>query len=113
MTVDEFLAWAEEQEGRYELYHGHVFAMSPERAGHAPTKFAVQRALANGIREAGLPCTLTPRVSALPPFGSLFACSPAPHYSTYSLPPISLNFPAISSMPAFAAISGVSFSFAA
>ncbi len=38
MTVDEFLAWAEGEEGRYELYHGQVYAMSPERAGHAQTK---------------------------------------------------------------------------
>lgn len=35
MTVDEFLAWASDKEGRYELYAGQVYAMSPERAGHA------------------------------------------------------------------------------
>ncbi len=46
MNVDEFLEWAEAQEGRYELYHGQVYAMSPERSGHALTKFAVQVALA-------------------------------------------------------------------
>jgi len=28
MTVDEFLAWAEAEEGRYELYHGQVYAMA-------------------------------------------------------------------------------------
>ena len=33
MTVDEFLAWAEGQKGRYELYNGVVYAMPPERAG--------------------------------------------------------------------------------
>jgi Uma2 family endonuclease len=60
MTVDEFLAWAEEQEGRYELYRGQVYAMSPERSAHALTKFAVQIALAEGIRKAGLPCTTYP-----------------------------------------------------
>ena len=35
MNVDEFLAWAEKEPGRYELYHGVVYAMSPERIGHA------------------------------------------------------------------------------
>jgi Uma2 family endonuclease len=29
MTVDEFLAWAEQQEGRFELHRGQVYAMSP------------------------------------------------------------------------------------
>jgi Uma2 family endonuclease len=60
MTVDEFLAWAEGQEGRYELYHGVVYAMAPERAQHAKVKFAVQTALANAIRKAGLPCHMLP-----------------------------------------------------
>jgi hypothetical protein len=31
MTVDEYLAWAEGQPGRYELLDGVVFAMSPGR----------------------------------------------------------------------------------
>jgi Uma2 family endonuclease len=60
MTVDEFLAWAEGREGRYELYHGVVYAMTPERAGHAKVKFAVQSALASGIRKADLPCHMLP-----------------------------------------------------
>jgi Uma2 family endonuclease len=60
MTVDEFLAWAEEQEGRYELFNGKVYAMAPERSAHALTKFAVRAALAEGIRRAGLPCVMYP-----------------------------------------------------
>ena len=60
MTVDEFLQWAEGQEGRYELYHGQVYAMSPERSGHAEAKFAVQVALADAIRKAGIPCHMLP-----------------------------------------------------
>lgn len=60
MTVDEFLAWAEAQPGRYELYNGVVYAMTPERAAHAELKFAVQTALADGIRRAGLPCHMLP-----------------------------------------------------
>ena len=34
MTVDDFLAWAETQEGRRELYDGVPVAMAPERAIH-------------------------------------------------------------------------------
>jgi Uma2 family endonuclease len=60
MTVDEFLQWAEGQEDRYELYQGSVYLMSPEQSGHALTKFAVQTALAEAIRQAGAPCTMYP-----------------------------------------------------
>lgn len=60
MTVDEFLAWAEDQEGHYELFNGQVYAMSPERSAHALTKFAVQAALSEGIRRARLPCIMYP-----------------------------------------------------
>src|SRR6266568_9352820 len=60
MTVDEFLAWAEDHPGRYDLLDGIVHAMSPEGAGHAKTKFAVQAALAAGIRARGLPCHMLP-----------------------------------------------------
>ena len=60
MTVDEFLAWAEGRPGRYELYAGMVYAMTPERARHAEVKFAVQTALLEGIRRAGLRCYMLP-----------------------------------------------------
>jgi Uma2 family endonuclease len=60
MTVDEYLAWAEGQEGRFELYAGRVYAMSPERAGHAKIKLAVQMALVAAIRKRGLPCHVLP-----------------------------------------------------
>ena len=60
MTVDEFLAWAKDQEGRHELFNGQVYAMAPERAGHARVKYAVQTALLQGIRKAGLPCHMLP-----------------------------------------------------
>jgi len=60
MNVDEYLAWAEDQPGRYELYAGEVYAMAPERAGHAKVKFAVQAALLAGVRRAGLPCHMLP-----------------------------------------------------
>ena len=60
MNVDEYLAWAERNPGRYELYDGVVYAMSPEGAGHAEVKFAVQSALAAGVRACGLPCYMLP-----------------------------------------------------
>lgn len=60
MTVDEFLAWAEGQDGRWELYNGVPYLMAPEQTGHGEVKFAVQAALLHGIRKAGLPCHMLP-----------------------------------------------------
>ena len=60
MSVDEFLAWAEGQEGRWELYNGVPYLMAPERAKHGKVKFAVQTALVQGIRRAGLDCHMLP-----------------------------------------------------
>jgi Uma2 family endonuclease len=56
MTVDEFLAWAEGRPGRYELFRGEVYAMSPENVGHTKTKGAIFSALRAAIRKYGLPC---------------------------------------------------------
>ena len=60
LTVDEFLAWAEGQPGRYELYCGAVYAMAPVRAGHAKVKFAVQTELRRAIAAAGRQCHMLP-----------------------------------------------------
>jgi Uma2 family endonuclease len=60
MTVDEYLAWAEDQPGRYELLNGAVYAMAPERAIHAKIKLAIHMALAAGIRAGNLPCHVMP-----------------------------------------------------
>src|SRR5271166_2758059 len=60
LTVDEYLAWAEQQPGRYELLDGAVVAMSPEGAGHAERKAAVHAALLSGIRARGVPCYALP-----------------------------------------------------
>ena len=60
MDVDEFLAWAESQPGKYELVDGVVFAMSPQRALRAEVKFSVQSALVAAIRSAGAPCRMLP-----------------------------------------------------
>jgi Uma2 family endonuclease len=60
MTVDEFLAWVERQPAKYELHNGYIVQMSPEGAGHAKIKFALQSALATAIRARGLPCHMLP-----------------------------------------------------
>jgi Uma2 family endonuclease len=60
MTVDEYLAWSEQQAGRYELLDGTVFAMAPQGAGHAEKKAAVHAALLAGIRARGVPCYAVP-----------------------------------------------------
>ena len=60
MTVDEFLAWAEGREGRWELHNGVPYAMSPERTGHAKVKAAVYTALLGAVRKADLPCHVLP-----------------------------------------------------
>jgi Uma2 family endonuclease len=56
MTSDEFIAWAMEQGGRYELAGGEIVAMAPESIGHTATKGEIFRRLADAIEAAGLPC---------------------------------------------------------
>ncbi len=60
MTVDEFLLWYVDQPGRFELYAGQVYAMSPERSYHAETKYAVQKELERAIKAAKIPCRMLP-----------------------------------------------------
>jgi Uma2 family endonuclease len=56
MTVDDFFAWAETQEGRWELFDGVPVAMAPERVIHSRVKLRVTNALERAILAAGLPC---------------------------------------------------------
>jgi Uma2 family endonuclease len=56
MTVDEFFAWAETQDGRWELFDGVPVAMAPERAIHGRVKLRVANALERAIQAAGVPC---------------------------------------------------------
>jgi Uma2 family endonuclease len=56
MSVDEFLAWAERQPDRWELFDGIPTAMSPERVVHGDTKYRVARALDAAIAKARVPC---------------------------------------------------------
>lgn len=60
LTVDEYLDWAQEHPGRYELYNGSVYAMSPEGIPHAKVKLAIQFALAGAIRSTRLACHILP-----------------------------------------------------
>ena len=60
MTVDQFLTWAGDRPGRYEMLDGEVFAMSPQRAQHARTKSTVFMALHGAIRAGGLPGEVFP-----------------------------------------------------
>jgi Uma2 family endonuclease len=56
LTVDEFLLWAEGQEGKWELHDGAPAAMAPERIGHTETKGEAFVALRAAIRASGAPC---------------------------------------------------------
>jgi Uma2 family endonuclease len=54
VTVDEFLVWAEGRPGRYELLHGRIYAMSPQRAVHAVVKMAIATELNRAVKSSGL-----------------------------------------------------------
>ena len=60
LTVDEFLARADEREGKWELHDGELVCMAPERISHILTKTAAVNALAAAIRRAGAPCQALP-----------------------------------------------------
>jgi Uma2 family endonuclease len=83
MDVDAFLTWAEGRDGRWELRDGQPVQMSPERAAHALTKYAAQKALEAAIIRAGLPCRMFPdgmtvRIAARTAFepDALVVCPP-------------------------------------
>ncbi len=57
LTADAFMAWAAEQPtGRFELSHGEIVAMSPERISHTRLKYEVMIALRNAIAAKRLGC---------------------------------------------------------
>ena len=93
MDVDAFLLWAEGRDGRWELRDGQPVMMAPERALHALTKFAAQKALENGIKLAGLPCRMFPdgmtvRIAARTAFepDALVVCPPPTDLNTLEIP---------------------------
>ena len=93
MDVDAFLVWAEGREGRWELRDGQPVLMSPERAAHALTKYAAQKALEAGIVRAGLPCRMFPdgmtvRVTSRTAYepDALVVCPPPTDLNTMEIP---------------------------
>lgn len=56
MTANEFLAWAMQQPGGWELLDGVPTAMSPERVIHGDTKYRAARAFDAAITNARVPC---------------------------------------------------------
>ena len=60
MTVDEFLAWAEDRPGRWELFDGEPVMQAAERAAQWEIKLAVQVALLNAVRAGSLDCHVVP-----------------------------------------------------
>jgi Uma2 family endonuclease len=85
MTSEEFLRWAEGEEGRWELHDGVPVMMSPERVLHGDVKGEAYVALREAVRRAGLPCRAYPdgvavRISAkatYQPDASVY-CGPRP-----------------------------------
>ena len=72
-SVDEFLAWARAQPGRYELVAGEVVAMAPERARHNLVKGELFALLREEVRRRGLACRvftggMTARIDELTAF---------------------------------------------
>jgi Uma2 family endonuclease len=93
MNVDAFLLWADGRDGRWELRDGQPVMMAPERAGHALTKYAAQKALEAGILRAGLPCRMFPdgmtvRITARMAFepDALVVCPPQRDLNTMEIP---------------------------
>ncbi len=93
MTVDEFLATAEERDGRWEIEDGVVYAMSPEQLVHSDVKFAATAALRGAIARAKLPCRavldgpavrISPRTAYQP--DALIYCGPRLPPETREIP---------------------------
>ncbi len=93
MDVDAFLSWGEGRPGRWELRDGRPVMMAPERAAHALTKYAAQKALESGITGAGLPCRMFPdgmtvRITGRTAFepDALVVCPPPTDLNTMEIP---------------------------
>jgi Uma2 family endonuclease len=93
MTVDEFLAWAQDPPGRHELFRGEVYAISPETVGHSACKGAVFLALHAAIRARGLPCHLLTNGATVRIDASTAYEPDALVYCGEKLPPTSLEVP--------------------
>ncbi|MGA9600429.1 MAG: Uma2 family endonuclease [Methylocystis sp.] len=56
MTVEEFLAFAAEKSGKWELVDGQALAMAPGQVVHGDLKYRVARALDAALARAKIPC---------------------------------------------------------
>ncbi len=56
LTFEQFLAFAEGRNGKWELIDGVPVAMSPERVAHGDMKYRVARALDEAISRSKRPC---------------------------------------------------------
>lgn len=88
MTVDEFLAWAEGRDGRWELQDGKPIALSPEPISHRMAKSRAATALTAAISRAratyeALPDGPAVRISARTVF--------KPDATVYRRSPVSAN----------------------
>jgi Uma2 family endonuclease len=93
MSVDEYLVWAEAQDGRWELVDGELLRMEAERVEHLEIKVAATTALVEAIRRAKAPCQALPdgatvRISKSTAFEPdvMVRCGPR-------LPPAALEIP--------------------
>jgi Uma2 family endonuclease len=92
LTVDEFLASAEQREGKWELEDGVLVRMSPERLGHGRTTYSAVAALNAALRRASLLCEAVPdsvgvRISARTAYqpDALVYCGPRRPYDTLEI----------------------------
>ncbi|HLW90315.1 MAG TPA: Uma2 family endonuclease [Roseiarcus sp.] len=65
MSADEFPAWAEGQEGRWELHDGAAVAMAPERVAHLQTKGEAYLSLRSALDRSRAPCEALPNGAAV------------------------------------------------
>ena len=93
MDVYAFLAWADGRNGRWELRDGKPVMMAPERAIHALTKFAAQKALDAAVARAGLsyrvfPDGVTVRINSRTAFepDALVVCPSPPDLNSMEIP---------------------------
>jgi Uma2 family endonuclease len=93
MNVDEFLDWAVGRPGRYELFRGEVWMMSPETIGHAKIKAAVHAALSSAVRRSGRQCHVLPDGVVIRVDKSTAYEPDAQVYCGEELPPTALEVP--------------------
>ena len=95
MTVDEFLAWAEGREGKWELHDGVAVQMAAEQAYHSRVKVFVGAAFLAALRRKGGDCgvyadglavCITHRRAFVPDV--LVTCPPAPEKDLETTTPL-------------------------